>query len=175
MESLQYPVGKFTAPKVITQGLIEEWINIIALFPERLSDAVNTLNDAQLNTPYRPGGWTVKQVVHHCADSHINSIIRFKLALTEDNPTIKPYQEDKWACLTDYELPVAVSLQLLDSVHQRWVNLLRSLTQEDFTRTFIHPEGNKQISLAENTGIYAWHCKHHLAHITRLKERNSWK
>lgn len=91
MESLQYPIGKFTAPKAITQGLIEEWINIIALFPERLSDAVNTLNDAQLNTPYRPGGWTVKQVVHHCADSHINSIIRFKLALTEDNPIIKPY------------------------------------------------------------------------------------
>jgi uncharacterized damage-inducible protein DinB len=175
MEQLQYPIGRFAYDGEITREQREIWINEIAEAPRKLRLAVKGLSDSQLNTPYRPGGWTVRQVVHHLADSHMNSYIRFKLALTEDLPTIKPYEEAIWAELSDgVSMPVEVSLQLLDSLHLRWVNVLRSTASDDFNRGFIHPESGIT-PLARNLGIYAWHGNHHIAHITSLRERMGWK
>lgn len=174
-DPLKFPIGKFQKPPVITHQLIQQWIEEIAAFPEQLAKEVRHLTDEQLNTPYRPGGWSIRQVVHHCADSHMNSLVRFKLALTEDTPTIKPYYEDRWAELPDSKtLGVEASLQILQGLHYRWVVLLKSLSEQQLQRTFIHPEHGQQISLNENIGIYAWHGKHHLAHITTLKQRMGW-
>ncbi len=137
-----------------------------------MRNAVEPLNEDQLNTPYRPDGWTVKQVVHHVVDSHMNSYIRFKWALTEDNPTIKAYFEERWAELPDSaETPVAISLNMLEALHYRFVILLKSLTAEDWDRTFVHPEHNQSFTLKMTVALYAWHSKHHLAHITKLIER----
>ncbi|MDQ0200136.1 YfiT family bacillithiol transferase [Neobacillus ginsengisoli] len=173
MNDLRYPIGYFNTQIGISDILIENWINVIEMTPSLLRDAVRGLNDEQLDTPYRPGGWTVRQVVHHLPDSHLNSYVRFKLALTEDTPTIKPYMEDKWAELPDSKLPVEISLKLLEGLHNRWVNLLRSLGPDDLEKTFLHPDSG-EISLGLNIGLYAWHCQHHLAHINSLRERQGW-
>jgi uncharacterized damage-inducible protein DinB len=175
VDNLQYPIGKFNYEGTITAKQREIWIKEIAEAPEKLRFAVRGLSDSQLDTPYRSEGWTVRQVVHHVADSHMNSYIRFKLALTEDFPTIKAYDEARWAELSDsVNLPVEISLQLLDSLHLRWVDLLRSLSSAAFNRSFIHPESG-ETPLAKNLGIYAWHGNHHIAHITSLRDRMGWK
>lgn len=169
IENLKFPIGKFIAPDVITIEQIKTWVEVIKRFPERLLDAVQNLNEEQLEKQYRPNGWTIRQVVHHCADSHMNSLIRFKLALTEEKPTIKPYAEDLWAELSDAKLPIESSLKILEGIHQRWTTLLLSLIVTDLEKQFIHPENSELISLKENIGIYAWHCNHHLAHILIAK------
>ncbi|KIL39652.1 metal-dependent hydrolase [Gordoniibacillus kamchatkensis] len=171
--NLQYPIGKFKYEGADAVQLAS-WIADIAALPERLRAAVQGLSAEQLDTPYRPGGWTVRQVVHHVADSHMNSFTRFKLALTENNPTIKPYDEAAWAELDDGRIAdPALSLALLDALHSRWTQLLRSMTPQQFERTFHHPENGPQ-PLARATGLYAWHGKHHTAHITSLRERMGW-
>ena len=177
---LQYPVGKFSWKRQ-GEGLLsaeaerKEWIAAIDETPRHLRAAVAGLSDAQLDVPYRPGGWTVRQVVHHLADSHINSYVRFRLALTEDEPTIKPYDEKMWAELSDARsAPVEPSLNLLEGMHQRWVLLLRSFRPADFTRTIMHPELGR-VTLEKYVAMYAWHGKHHVAHITNLRERSGWK
>lgn len=174
MTDLRYPVGRLSIPNPVTEEQRAQWIEEIASVPQQLRQALAGLTDVQLDTPYRPEGWTVRQVVHHLADSHINSYVRFRLALTEDAPTIKPYDEQKWANLTDAaSAPPELSLALLDALHERWVTLLRSMSAADFARTFRHPEGG--ISTLERTlGVYAWHGRHHIAHITALRERMGW-
>lgn len=174
IEQLKYPIGKYTPPEIITPAYLAEWIATIANLPKLLADAVEGLTDVQLDTPYRPDGWTVRQVVHHLADSHMNAFIRFKLTVTEDNPTIKPYFEERWAQLVDSAMPVDVSLELLKSLHARWVILLQSLSSVEFERTYFHPQYQYTVPLARVTGLYAWHSNHHLRHITALKERNNW-
>lgn len=174
MTDLRYPIGKFSYEGPPTEGQKQRFIDEIADTPTNLRDTVSRLFDAQLDTPYRPGGWTVRQVVHHLPDSHMNSYVRFKLALTEDEPTIKPYAEDRWAELADTKAtPIETSLTLLESLHSRWVTLLRSLTPEQWKRSFRHPELGP-MSLEKALAIYAWHGRHHVAHITSLRERNGW-
>ncbi|MGG0186626.1 YfiT family bacillithiol transferase [Bacillus rhizoplanae] len=173
MMELRYPIGHFTYEENITQDTIENWIGQIENLPIELTQAVKDLDKNQLDTPYRPGGWTVRQVVHHIADSHMNSYIRFKLALTENNPTIKPYMEEKWAELPDSTLPIDVSLSLLESLHTRWVTLLRSMKSNDLAKTFNHPESGSN-KLGVTVGLYAWHGRHHTAHITSLRDRLGW-
>ena len=174
LEKLRYPIGHYEPPSRIDQHQTERWINDIEALPADLRKAVEGLNDTQLDTPYRPGGWTIRQVVHHLPDSHMNSFIRFKWALTEDRPSIKAYFEDRWAELPDYATaPVSVSLDLLEALHRRWVTLLRSLTRQDLDRTFIHPESGPA-NLAETIGSYAWHGRHHLAHIREAIRRKGW-
>jgi len=171
---LSYPIGKFKWEGDATAEQRQQLIDEIASTPARVRAAVEGLSADQLETPYRPGGWTVRQVVHHIADSHLNSYVRFRLALTEDEPTIKPYHEDRWAELEDARTaPLEVSLALLESLHERWVQLLKSLKAEDFARTFKHPEMGV-VSLDKNVGLYAWHGRHHVAHITGLRERMGW-
>ncbi|MEH7086607.1 bacillithiol transferase BstA [Neobacillus drentensis] len=169
----KYPIGKFKFNGEITNSTTKDWINEIESLPRLLRDALKDLNNEQLDTPYRSGGWTVRQVIHHLADSHMNAFVRFKLALTEEKPVIKPYDEMKWAELSDYKLPIDISLSLLEALHQRWTNLLRSLTPVDIEKTFIHPDSG-EVSVGENIGIYAWHGRHHLAHITSLCHRKGW-
>lgn len=174
-EELKYPVGKFNPPATITAEAIQGWIGDIAALPAHLRHAVEGLRAEQLATPYREGGWTVRQVVHHIPDSHMNAYCRFKLTLTEERPTIKPYVESLWAELTDArEAPVETSLRLVEAVHERWVMLLQSMTPPDFHRTYVHPEYGKEFSLAYVTGMYAWHGKHHVAHIQSLRARRGW-
>lgn len=174
MNDLRYPIGKFKYEGTPTPEQRKELLGEIEQAPNRLRTAVKGLSQQQLDTPYRPEGWTVRQVVHHVPDSHLNAYIRTKLALTEDEPTIKPYAEDRWARLADTETtPVEVSLALLDSLHDRWVRLLRSLPAEDWKRSFRHPELGP-MSLEKNLALYAWHGRHHVAHITSLRERNGW-
>jgi uncharacterized damage-inducible protein DinB len=175
MTDLRYPIGNFQVDNDITDEKRQVWIRQIAETPARLRAAVVGLSPEQLETPYRPGGWTVRQVVHHVADSHLNSYVRFKLALTEQEPTIKPYDEAQWAELIDGRAaPMEVSLALLDSLHTRWVMLLRSLSPEDFQRKFYHPERGP-MNLNTNLSLYAWHGRHHTAHITSLRERMGWE
>ncbi len=172
---LRYPVGKFKFPDVVSVDDRRKFIEQIAETPAHLRAAIGGLSDSQLDTPYRPEGWTVRQVIHHVPDSHLNSYIRFKLALTEDEPTIKPYAEDRWAELPDGRSgPVEVSLRLLECLHSRWVVLLRSLTESDWKRTFRHPDLGL-LRLDQNAALYAWHGRHHVAHITGLRDRMSWK
>jgi uncharacterized damage-inducible protein DinB len=172
---LSYPIGKPELPAVIDAAQWREFVAQIAQAPQWFRTAVEGLNDAQLDTVYRPGGWTVRQVTHHMADSHMNAYIRFRLALTEDNPTIKPYDEKTWAELPDAKsYPVAVSLQLIEAMHERWVALLEHIPESDFGRTFIHPERGP-MRLDTTLALYAWHGRHHLAHITGLRERMGWK
>jgi hypothetical protein len=171
---MQYPIGKFDPPAFVTAEQRAQWIDEIAATPALFRKALEGLDDQKLDTPYRPDGWTVRQVVHQVVDSHINSYTRFRLALTEDSPTIKPYDPAKWAELHDARTaPAEVSLQLLELLHQRWVSLLRSFSDSDFARTFYHPEdGIRRLDIT--TGIYAWHGRHHAAHITGLRERMGW-
>ncbi len=162
---LKYPIGEFKKPELITSQHIADWISSIEALPNSIVSITNTLSENELNYKYRPEGWTIKQVVHHCSDSHINSLIRFKLALTEDKPIIRPYFEDRFAKLIDYDEPIGVSLSILTGVHKKLVVLLKNLDQDDLKREFIHPEHGKHFSLEETIGIYAWHSNHHLAHV----------
>lgn len=174
LEQLRFPIGLFSHDGEITSSTINRWIEEIASLPDELKQAVDGLNEKQWNTPYRPDGWTIKQVVHHIADSHMNSVIRFKWALTEDRPTVKTYYEDRWALLGDYkEIDVQDSIAFIRLLHKRWVVLLRSLTDDDLQREFVHPESGAT-PLNKNIGIYAWHGKHHVAHITSLHQRMNW-
>lgn len=174
MTDLRYPVGKFDYQGPPTESQSQACLDEISQTPANLRTAVQGLSDKQLDTPYRPEGWTVRQVVHHVPDSHLNAYVRFKLALTEDDPTIKPYAEDRWAELSDTKAtPIEVSLTLLDSLHDRWVRLLRSLTPEQWKRTFRHPEMGP-MTLEKTLALYAWHGRHHVAHITELRKRMSW-
>lgn len=174
MSDLRYPIGQFDMRREPTEGEREVFIERIAEAPARLRDAVRGLSQEQLDTPYRERGWTVRQVVHHLPDSHLNAYTRFKLALTEDEPTIKPYDEARWAELDDARTaPTDVSLDLLDALHERWVRLLRSLSTEDFERAFRHPDLGV-VSLNKTSGLYAWHGRHHTAQITSLRERMKW-
>jgi uncharacterized damage-inducible protein DinB len=171
---LRYPVGQAERHQHLQAEQRLPLIETIAQLPAKLGAAVAGLNAAQLDTPYRPGGWTVRQVVHHVADSHMNSFVRFKLAVTENTPTIKPYEEKLWAETVDTKkAPIDLSLKLLDGLHARWVLLLRSLTDEDWARLLKHPERGT-VTLDENLCLYAWHCRHHVAHITALREREGW-
>lgn len=168
----KYPIGQFSCNETISNQVLEQWIHDIKTLPTRLIETVKELTEEQLAKTYREGSWTVRQLVHHMADSHLNSYTRFKLALTEENPTIKPYAEQKWAALADSQLPIHVSLMLIEALHERWVYLLESLTVEQLNRTFIHPDSGA-IPLKENIGVYAWHGNHHLAHIQlALKEES---
>ena len=173
MNDLRYPLGKFHYDGPMNQEQQEALLHEIAQTPAKLRAAVQGLSSAQLGTPYRPEGWTVTQVVHHVPDSHLNAYVRFKLALTEDDPTIKPYAEDRWAELADKATPIDVSLSLLDSLHDRWVRLLRSLTPQQWKRTFRHPEMGP-MTLEKTLALYVWHGSHHVAHITELRKRMSW-
>ena len=171
---LRFPIGKFKPEANLTPARRSALIRIVAETPETLREAVRGLSTEQLDTPYRPGGWTVRQVVHHLPDSHLNSYVRFKLALTEERPVIKPYEEDRWAELADtFNTPIEVSVALLDSLHVRWVNLLRALTEADWGRTFLHPQ-NGEMPLSQVLALYAWHGAHHVAHVTSLRERMGW-
>lgn len=174
LEKLKYPIGRYVAPIPIKNPHIQNWIGELEKFPPNLRELVKSLSEDQLNTPYRHGGWTIKQVIHHLADSHLNGYIRVKWALTENCPTIKPYYEDRWAQLPDYlNVPVDTSLDLLTSLHARLVTLLRSLEQEEMNRELIHPDSGV-IKLKKYIGLYAWHGKHHYAHIKGLLEREGW-
>ncbi|HWZ82112.1 MAG TPA: putative metal-dependent hydrolase [Terriglobales bacterium] len=174
MSDLRYPLGKFHYDGPLSLQQQQASLDAIVKTPANLRAAVLGLSDSQLDTPYRPAGWTVRQVVHHLPDSHLNAYVRFKLALTEDDPTIKPYAEDRWAQLADTAgTPIDVSLTLLDSLHDRWVRLLRSLTPEQWKRTFRHPEMGA-MTLHKTLAIYAWHGPHHVAHVTELRKRMSW-
>jgi hypothetical protein len=174
MSDLRYPIGKFHFDGSMSEEQKNKFIDDIAQAPANLRNAVEGLSQGQLDTPYRDGGWTVRQVLHHVPDSHLNAYVRYKLALTEDEPAIKPYAEDRWALLADTRAtPVEVSLTLLDSLHNRWVRLLRSLQPPDWKRTFRHPELGL-VSLEKNLALYAWHGRHHVAHITSLRDRNGW-
>jgi len=167
----RFPVGKFDISNYSSRA---ENLQTISDLPSRLKASVDGLSDAQLDTPYRDGGWTLRQTVHHIADSHTNSLCRFKLALTEDEaPTIRPYYEDRWAELADSKMPVDVSLKIVDGVHSRWASLLESMTDGDFRREFIHPETGTW-TLERILALYAWHSLHHTAHITTTRERNGW-
>ncbi|HVF86312.1 MAG TPA: bacillithiol transferase BstA [Pyrinomonadaceae bacterium] len=174
MDDLRYPVGQFEFDGQLGEDQRRIFIDEIAEAPAKLRTAIAGLTPEQIETPYRPGGWTVRQVVHHVPDSHLNSYMRFKLALTEDAPTIKPYDEAAWSELEDVRTaPLETSLTLLDVLHQRWVLLLRSLNDTDFKRTFRHPQMGL-VSLEKNVALYAWHGRHHIAHITSLRERMGW-
>jgi uncharacterized damage-inducible protein DinB len=173
---LRYPIGKFTYDGAMTDARRAECVARIAAAPGRLRDAVAGLDDAQLDTPYRPGGWTVRQVIHHVPDSHLNAYTRIRLALTEDTPTIKPYEEARWAELPDARaMPVDVSLALLEALHRRWVGLLQRLGPGDGARQFRHPEHGRLITIDEVLAMYAWHGEHHAAHVTGLRERMGWR
>ena len=172
---LRYPIGHFTRPASSMAGIRAAHIQTLRLLPERLKEAVSGLGDQQLDTPYREGGWTVRQAVHHVADSHANAYIRFKLALTEDWPTIKPYDEAAWAELADTRLlPIQISLDLLTALHTRWVSLLEAMGDEDFHRGYVHPEAGGRQNLAQVLALYDWHSRHHTAHITNLRQRMGW-
>jgi len=171
---LRYPVGPFEFEGTLSAEQRQAFIDEIAATPEKMRAAVSGLSEEQLDTPYRPDGWTVRQVVHHVPDSHLNSYCRFKLALTEEHPTIRAYDESLWAKTDDARhAPVEISLDLLEALHRRWVLFLRSFDDKDFERTFHHPELGT-VSVDKNVALYAWHGRHHVAHITSLRERNGW-
>jgi len=167
---LKFPIGEFIKPEVITKQHIEGWVTNIEALPQSIILVTKGLNEKELNYKYRPNGWTIKQVVHHCADSHINSLIRFKLALTENNPTIRPYFEDRFATLNDYSESIDAPISILIGVHKKLGILLKNLSQEELKREFIHPEHGKRFSIEETIGVYAWHSNHHLAHIQQALE-----
>ena len=169
----RYPVGKFSLDGPVTAEQRAQFLNQVTEAPAKLRDSIRGLTDAQLDTPYREGGWTPRQVVHHVADSHMNGFIRYKLALTEDNPTIKPYAEDLWAKLADNSLPTHLSLPIVDNVHHRWITLLNAMKESDWARTFTHPEMGVR-RLDQTLALYAWHGRHHVAHITKLREKKGW-
>ncbi|MFJ7186155.1 YfiT family bacillithiol transferase [Lysinibacillus xylanilyticus] len=164
MTDLRYPIGQFQFPEVVTAQQVQEWMEDIRLLPKQLAEALKGVSEQALTKSYRENGWTVTQLVHHIADSHMNSFIRFKLALTENGPTIKPYNEEEWAKLPDSEMPVSTSYKMIEGLHERWVYLLKSLTEEQLQRAFHHPDSGL-MTLEKALALYAWHGKHHLAHI----------
>ena len=171
---LKYPIGKYIE-QPFSEKVFGEWLIDIKNLPQQLENSILNLDEVQLNSCYRDGGWTVKQVVHHVADSHINAYVRFKLGLTEDNPVIKPYEEALWAEMDDTKnLPVNISLTLLHALHSRWYEILKNLGEADLQRTIFHPEHKKEMTLWFLLGMYAWHGRHHVAHITSLRERMGW-
>jgi hypothetical protein len=170
---LRYPAGQFDIQAAITPEMRRPAIHVIAALPAQLRAQTAALPDARLDTPYRPGGWTVRQVVHHVADSHLNAYVRTKLALTESNPTIKPYDQDAWAILPDSRLPIGGSLDVIAGIHERWIALWESMDAAQFARMFHHPELGP-VTLDGLLQLYAWHSRHHLAHITSLRQREGW-
>jgi uncharacterized damage-inducible protein DinB len=175
LEQLSYPIGKFNFNANADEKEIKHWISEIEKLPAQLRNAVKGLNDSQLNIPYRDGGWNLRQVVHHVADSHMHAYIRTKLALTENKPTIKPYAEKLWAEMDDSKnLPVEISLSLLDSLHIRWAHTLKKLSADELNKTVFHPESKREMSVKFFLALYSWHGKHHTAHITSLRERMKW-
>lgn len=175
LEKLRYPIGKFSFNAKADEKEIKKWIEEIEQLPFNARESVKGLNEEQKNTSYRKDGWTVKQVIHHLADSHINAYCRIKLALTENHPTIKPYEETLWAEMDDAKnLPVEISLKLLEALHIRWVHLLKKLSASDFEKTVYHPESGRDMSVKFLIHLYSWHGKHHCAHITSLRERMKW-
>ena len=170
---LRFPIGEFQKPDTISSEIINSWINDIERFPSEIEKTTKDLSKEQLNWKYRPDGWNIKQVVHHCADSHMNSIIRFKLALTEDSPTIRPYYEDRWATLIDStDDNLENSLSLLKGLHAKLCQLLKHISEEEMSKEFIHPEHGKRFRLDETIGTYAWHSNHHLAHVKQAINHN---
>ena len=171
---LRYPIGQFE-PKIFSSLLKEEWQRDIKFLPVLIEKSIQNLDEAQLNIPYREGGWTIKQVVHHVADSHINAYCRFKLGLTEENPTILPYEEKLWAEMSDTKnLPINISLTLLHALHTRWYEILRNVKEEEWKRTIYHPEHKRTFTLWHLLGMYSWHSRHHVAHISNLRKRMEW-
>ena len=174
MEDLRYPIGEYE-PQPFSDKQLKEWLIDISFLPQHLENAILNLDESQLNTPYRPEGWTVKQLVHHVADSHMNAYIRFKLGVTEENPAIKPYDEAAWALLNDTtNLPINISLTLLHALHTRWMEVLKGIAADDWNRTVYHPQHKKKITLWHLLGMYSWHGRHHTAHVTALRERMKW-
>lgn len=174
LDNLRYPLGKMPTPDTFSFEQIQAWVADIEKLPKSINDAVQSLSAEQLDTPYREGGWTLRQVVHHVADSHLNAYIRLKWAMTEDAPTIKPYDQDGWAQLPDSQLPVDVSLAIIANIHRRMLEILRGLSVDDFQRTFIHPGHGKVFRLGTLAAMYSWHGRHHVAHIEGLKARMGW-
>lgn len=172
LEALQYPIGRFALPAIVDAAALAKAIEHIKTLPTDLFNVVSPLTPIELDCPYRSGGWTVRQLVHHCADSHAQVLGRIKLALTEDNPTVKPYDENAWVALADAQLPVELALDLLRLTHAKWVQLLQAMTDADFQRTYFHPEKQRSQTLTEVTLMYAWHGNHHLAHVSALVARN---
>ena len=175
VEQLAYPIGPFLTPEGYDATSLNQWISKIEAAPGWYDHAIENLDEQQLNTPYRPGGWTVNQVIHHVADSHMNGYIRTKLALTEDTPVIKSYDEKSWALLPDVEaVPVNVSITLIHALHRRWAALLRHMEPQEWERRYFHPESRRELPLWEMAAMYAWHSKHHFEHVFRLRERMGW-
>lgn len=175
IEKLKYPIGKLSIPEDIPASLREAHINAITSMPNQLNNATQGLTENQLNTAYRPNGWSVRQLVHHLADSHMNAFTRFKLGMTEEEPTIKPYDQDSWCNMSDaQDLDPQLSLDIISGVHGRWVKLLNDMTDDDYNRKIYHPEMKKKISLGQLLCVYGWHSNHHLAHITGVRDRNNW-
>ena len=170
----RYPIGQFEWSGSASEEQRQEWLKQVAMLPSDLLQVAGGMTMEQLDTPYREGGWTVRQLIHHVADSHMNGLIRVKLALTEETPTIKPYDENAWALLADMKLPVSVSLGLIDSVHARWAAVYHAMTVEEFERAFVHPEIGAPLTLDWHLQQYAWHSHHHLAHITELRRTKGW-
>lgn len=173
MEELKYPIGSF-APAAFNLGSKLIAMETLASFPEKIKNITAGLTDDQLDQPYRPEGWTIRQLVHHCADSHMNAFLRFKLTLTEVVPHIKPYNEAEWAKSPDYEMDITPSIFLLEGLHQRWLAVLLSMSDEDFDKTYFHPHSKKEFTLAGALLLYAWHCDHHFAHIAEKIKREAW-
>ena len=175
LEDLKYPLGRFHRPERFGEEMHGRWITEIEALPTWIELSVENLDSAQLEMPYRPGGWSVVQLVHHVADSHMNAYIRLKLAITENNPVIKPYEQTLWAQTPEvYNIPLNVSLTLLHALHRKWVSILKNLTEEDWNKTVMHPEQMRNIPVWELTALYAWHGRHHVAHIRQWRERNNW-
>lgn len=175
LEKLKYPIGQFQCPANISQDDISAWITVLDELPEKLSDLVINFSKEQLETPYRDGGWTVRQVIHHIADSHHHSYTRFKWTLTENSPLIKAYEEKDWSELIDGKnAPIELSLNYIKALHAKLVYMLKQLSSEDFEKSYIHPDGNVNVTVAENLGKYAWHSNHHFAHIENLAIRKGW-
>ncbi len=176
LEELKYPIGKYQRPETHTPELRKDWIAVLQVLPSWMDACIENLDEAQLHTPYRDGGWTIQQVIHHVADSHMNAYVRLKLALTEDNPTVKPYDEAAWAEMIDTQVvPVNISVTMLHAMHRRMVALLQRLEPEQWERTYFHPEHNRNVPIWDMVAMYAWHSKHHTAHITRLRDRMNWR
>lgn len=175
LEELRYPIGRYQKPEVWNPEMVQDWIKVLEVLPLWMDACIENLDEAQLQVPYREGGWTIQQVVHHVADSHVNAYIRLKLALTEDNPTIKPYDENAWALLEDVKrVPVNISVTMLHTIHRRMVAILKNMKPADWERTYFHPEHKRTFPLWEMVATYAWHSRHHTEHIRRLRERMSW-
>ena len=174
MEDLKYPIGKFQSKESYSLEEVRSFIDLIEAVPTKFENEVRGLTDAQLDTPYRDGGWTIRQVIHHVADSHTNAYIRVKWTLTEDTPVIKAYEEKLWAETPEIKASPDLSIALLKALHKKWVILLRGLTEPDLKKQFIHPESKKHVRLDTLAATYAWHGEHHLAHITSLKKRMGW-